>query len=140
VVVWRCAVKQGKTVEVGRAYFETDTRRYTCRLTISRISECRAVQDEIPASRKNRLRKTHLLTLFIGHVDAGKSTMGGNILYLCGMVDKRTLEKYEREAKEAGRENLPASTWPIKTMLTCGLTSLSVRSMHRHSDTVNNRV
>jgi hypothetical protein len=30
-----------------------------------------------------------------------------------------------------------ASTWPIKTMLTCGLTSLSVRSMHRHSDTVN---
>jgi GTPase len=68
------------------------------------------VQDEIPASRKNRLRKTHLLTLltgrvespradkevkphvnivFIGHVDAGKSTMGGNILYLCGMVDLR---------------------------------------------------
>lgn len=31
--------------------------------------------------------------------------MGGNILYLCGMVDKRTLEKYEREAKEAGRES-----------------------------------
>lgn len=29
MVVWRCAVKQGKTVEVGRAYFETDTRRYT---------------------------------------------------------------------------------------------------------------
>lgn len=25
----RAAVKQGKTVEVGRAYFETDTRRYT---------------------------------------------------------------------------------------------------------------
>ena len=24
-----CAPKQGKTVEVGRAYFETDTRRYT---------------------------------------------------------------------------------------------------------------
>lgn len=43
--------------------------------------------------------------VFIGHVDAGKSTMGGNILYLCGMVDKRTLEKYEREAKEAGRES-----------------------------------
>jgi peptide chain release factor subunit 3 len=43
--------------------------------------------------------------VFIGHVDAGKSTMGGNILYLCGMVDKRTLEKYEKEAKEAGRES-----------------------------------
>ena len=31
--------------------------------------------------------------------------MGGQLLYLCGMVDKRTMEKYEREAKEAGRES-----------------------------------
>ena len=31
--------------------------------------------------------------------------MGGNLLYLCGTVDKRTMEKYEREAKEAGRES-----------------------------------
>ncbi|KAJ9107604.1 hypothetical protein QFC21_001063 [Naganishia friedmannii] len=47
--------------------------------------------------------------VFIGHVDAGKSTMGGQLLYLCGMVDKRTMEKLEnsenREAKEAGRES-----------------------------------
>ncbi|KAK4048101.1 translation termination factor GTPase eRF3 [Microbotryomycetes sp. JL201] len=49
--------------------------------------------------------KPHVNIVFIGHVDAGKSTMGGNILYLCGMVDKRTLEKYEREAKEAGRDS-----------------------------------
>lgn len=31
--------------------------------------------------------------------------MGGNLLYLSGTVDKRTMEKYEREAKEAGRES-----------------------------------
>lgn len=31
--------------------------------------------------------------------------MGGQLLYLCGMVDKRTMEKYEKEAKEAGRES-----------------------------------
>ncbi|KAE8259722.1 hypothetical protein A4X13_0g830 [Tilletia indica] len=49
--------------------------------------------------------KSHLNVVFIGHVDAGKSTMGGNLLYLTGMVDKRTMEKYEREAKEAGRES-----------------------------------
>lgn len=49
--------------------------------------------------------KSHLNVVFIGHVDAGKSTMGGNLLYLTGMVDKRTLEKYERDAKEAGRES-----------------------------------
>lgn len=49
--------------------------------------------------------KSHLNIVFIGHVDAGKSTMGGNLLFLTGMVDKRTMEKYEREAKEAGRES-----------------------------------
>ena len=31
--------------------------------------------------------------------------MGGQLLYLTGMVDKRTLEKFEKEAKEAGRES-----------------------------------
>lgn len=31
--------------------------------------------------------------------------MGGNILFLTGMVDKRTMEKYEKEAKDAGRES-----------------------------------
>lgn len=33
--------------------------------------------------------------VFIGHVDVGKSTICGNILYLTGKVDKRTIEKYE---------------------------------------------
>ncbi|KAF8529198.1 P-loop containing nucleoside triphosphate hydrolase protein [Hysterangium stoloniferum] len=49
--------------------------------------------------------KQHLNIVFVGHVDAGKSTMGGNLLYVTGMVDKRTMEKYEKEAKEAGRES-----------------------------------
>ena len=38
-------------------------------------------------------------------VDAGKSTIGSHIMYLTGMVDKRTLEKYEKEAKEKNRES-----------------------------------
>ncbi|KAL3898406.1 MAG: hypothetical protein SGCHY_002763 [Lobulomycetales sp.] len=49
--------------------------------------------------------KEHVNLVFIGHVDAGKSTMGGHLLLITGMVDKRTMEKYEREAKEAGRES-----------------------------------
>jgi peptide chain release factor subunit 3 len=51
------------------------------------------------------LVKEHLNIVFVGHVDAGKSTMGGNLLFITGMVDKRTMEKYEKEAKEAGRES-----------------------------------
>jgi peptide chain release factor subunit 3 len=32
--------------------------------------------------------------IFIGHVDAGKSTICGNIMYLTGMVDDRTIKAY----------------------------------------------
>jgi len=56
--------------------------------------------------------KEHLNIVFIGHVDAGKSTLGGNLLYISGGVDKRTMEKYEKEAKEAGRE-----TWYLSWAL-----------------------
>lgn len=38
-------------------------------------------------------------------VDAGKSTLSGNILYLTDFVDKRTIERYEREAKQRNRES-----------------------------------
>ncbi|KAF9954540.1 translation termination factor GTPase eRF3 [Modicella reniformis] len=58
--------------------------------------------------------KEHINVLFIGHVDAGKSTMGGRILEATGMIDKRTLEKYEREAKEAGRDSWYLS-WALDT-------------------------
>ncbi|KAK1934081.1 putative translation elongation factor EF-1, subunit alpha protein [Babesia divergens] len=49
--------------------------------------------------------RQHLNIVFIGHIDAGKSTTCGNILYLSGHVDDRTIEKYEREAKDRNRES-----------------------------------
>lgn len=49
--------------------------------------------------------KEHVNIIFIGHVDAGKSTLGGSILYVTGMVDERTMDKYKREAKDLGRES-----------------------------------
>lgn len=49
--------------------------------------------------------REHLNLVFIGHVDAGKSTLSGNILYLTDHVDKRTIEKYEREAKQRNRDS-----------------------------------
>ena len=49
--------------------------------------------------------RENLNVVFIGHVDAGKSTICGSIMYHTGMVDKRTIEKYEREAKIRNRES-----------------------------------
>jgi peptide chain release factor subunit 3 len=41
----------------------------------------------------------------IGHVDAGKSTICGNIMLAMGVIDKRTVEKYKEEAKSKNRES-----------------------------------
>ncbi|XP_011100712.1 eukaryotic peptide chain release factor GTP-binding subunit ERF3A isoform X2 [Sesamum indicum] len=50
-------------------------------------------------------KKRHLNVVFIGHVDAGKSTIGGQTLFLSGQVDERTIQKYEKEAKDKSRES-----------------------------------
>jgi len=43
--------------------------------------------------------------VFIGHVDAGKSTICGNLMYMMGVVDARTIEKYKAEARDKGRDS-----------------------------------
>jgi elongation factor 1-alpha len=47
--------------------------------------------------------KKHINLVVIGHVDSGKSTTTGHLIYKCGGVDKRTIEKFEKEAAEMGK-------------------------------------
>jgi len=47
--------------------------------------------------------KVHINAVVIGHVDAGKSTTTGHLIYKCGGIDKRTIEKFEKEAQEMGK-------------------------------------
>ena len=44
--------------------------------------------------------KIHINIVVIGHVDSGKSTSTGHLIYKCGGIDKRTIEKFEKEAQE----------------------------------------
>jgi len=39
----------------------------------------------------------------VGHVDAGKSTTTGHLIYKCGGIDKRTIEKFEKESADMGK-------------------------------------
>lgn len=39
----------------------------------------------------------------IGHVDAGKSTATGHLIYKCGSIDKRSMEKYGKESELKGK-------------------------------------
>lgn len=47
--------------------------------------------------------KTHVNVVVIGHVDSGKSTSTGHLIYKCGGIDQRTLDKFEKDAELAGK-------------------------------------
>ena len=49
--------------------------------------------------------KKHVNIVVIGHVDAGKSTTTGHLIYKCGGIDKRVIEKFEKEAAELGKSS-----------------------------------
>ena len=49
--------------------------------------------------------KTHISLVVIGHVDSGKSTTTGHLIYKCGGIDKRVIAQYEKEAAETGKSS-----------------------------------
>jgi elongation factor 1-alpha len=49
--------------------------------------------------------KPHVNLVVIGHVDSGKSTTTGHLIYKLGGIDKRTIEKYEKESNDLGKSS-----------------------------------
>ncbi len=47
--------------------------------------------------------KPHLNIIIMGHVDNGKSTTTGHLLYLAGVIDQRTIDAYKAEAEQMGK-------------------------------------
>jgi len=47
--------------------------------------------------------KSHINLVVIGHVDSGKSTTTGHLIYKLGGIDQRTIEKFEKESNEMGK-------------------------------------
>ncbi|VDM42627.1 unnamed protein product [Toxocara canis] len=66
--------------------------------------------------------KIHINIVVIGHVDSGKSTTTGHLIYKCGGIDKRTIEKFEREAQEMGKGSFKYVLDKIKAERERGMT------------------
>ncbi|KAL0388122.1 UNVERIFIED_CONTAM: Elongation factor 1-alpha [Sesamum radiatum] len=47
--------------------------------------------------------KVHINIVVIGHVDSGKSTTTGHLIYKLGGIDKRVIERFEKEAAEMNK-------------------------------------
>ncbi|RLG61218.1 translation elongation factor EF-1 subunit alpha [Candidatus Geothermarchaeota archaeon] len=50
-------------------------------------------------------KKPHLNLVVVGHVDHGKSTLMGRLMYDIGAIDPRIIQRYEEEAKKIGKES-----------------------------------
>lgn len=109
--------KPAATADVETSSSKKESAQNTPTATVSSADALiKEQEDEVDEEVVNDMfgGKDHVSIIFMGHVDAGKSTMGGNLLYLTGSVDKRTVEKYEREAKDAGRQGWYLS-WVMDT-------------------------
>jgi elongation factor 1-alpha len=47
--------------------------------------------------------KNHVNLVVIGHVDSGKSTTTGHLIFKCGGIDERTIAKFETESEKSGK-------------------------------------
>ncbi|XP_029934772.1 elongation factor 1-alpha-like isoform X1 [Myripristis murdjan] len=49
--------------------------------------------------------RIHINVVIIGHVDSGKSTTTGHLVYKCGGIDQRKIEKFEKAAAQMGKSS-----------------------------------
>lgn len=68
--------------------------------------------------------KVHINIVVIGHVDSGKSTTTGHLIYKCGGIDKRTIEKFEKEAQEVSFSSF--CKFYFKLIIRCVLTQITI--------------
>ena len=50
-------------------------------------------------------KKDHISIVIVGEVDAGKSSLCGNLLFSLGGIPEREMEKLKQTAKEMGKES-----------------------------------
>ncbi|MBZ3886019.1 Elongation factor 1-alpha 1 [Sciurus carolinensis] len=68
--------------------------------------------------------KIHINIVVIRHVDLGKSTTTGHLIYKCGGIDKRIIENFEKEAAKMGKGSFKYA-WvldKLKAEHECGIT------------------
>ncbi|MEM3380677.1 MAG: translation elongation factor EF-1 subunit alpha [Candidatus Bathyarchaeia archaeon] len=61
-------------------------------------------------------QKPHLNMIVIGHVDHGKSTMTGNLLYQTGYIDAKKIEEYARESEKTGAGETFKFAWVLDSL------------------------
>ncbi|MBC7085431.1 MAG: translation elongation factor EF-1 subunit alpha [Methanomethylovorans sp.] len=78
--------------------------------------------------------KPHMNLAVIGHIDHGKSTLVGRLMYETGAVPAHLIEKYKQEAKEKGKESF-AFAWVMDSLKEERERGITIDIAHRRFDT-----
>ncbi|MFH4974713.1 hypothetical protein AB6A40_001422 [Gnathostoma spinigerum] len=82
-------------------------------LRLSALAQAQTTPAPAPRIRQRGQSTKPLINLVIvGHVDAGKSTLMGHLLYLLGCVDSRTMHKYKVNSARTGKASF-AFAWVL---------------------------
>lgn len=103
--------------EYGAEVEETPTRLQPSASTSSLLKiSSKAKLNRLDPAKEFQARKDggkeYLNLVVVGHVDAGKSTLMGHVLYQLGFVSKRVMHKYEQDAKKLGKGSF-AYAWVL---------------------------
>uniref|UniRef100_A0A0K0EJY8 Tr-type G domain-containing protein n=1 Tax=Strongyloides stercoralis TaxID=6248 RepID=A0A0K0EJY8_STRER len=71
-----------------------------------------ATQTKYTKKTKPKSDKDTLNIIIAGHVDAGKSTIMGHLLFQCGNIDKKTMHKYKKDSEKLGKSSF-AFAWAL---------------------------
>ena len=85
---------------------DSTKKMLTDNLTIFKISKEQSQRDNKQLYSKERSDQKHNFHMIvIGHVDAGKSTLMGHLLFDTGNVSQRVMHKHEQESKKMGKQS-----------------------------------
>lgn len=83
--------------------------------------------------------KVDISLVVIGHVDSGKSTLMGHLLYLQGEINDKTLAKYEKESKRVGKNTFHFA-WALDEDTEERKRGVTVDIAHKYFETKNKKV
>jgi len=78
--------------------------------------------------------KPHMNLAIIGHIDHGKSTLVGRLLFETGVVLPHVIEKFKEEAKAKGKESF-AFAWVMDTLKEERERGITIDVAHKRFDT-----
>ncbi|MGP8319713.1 MAG: translation elongation factor EF-1 subunit alpha [Methanosarcinaceae archaeon] len=78
--------------------------------------------------------KPHMNLAVIGHIDHGKSTLVGRLMFETGAVPAHLIEKYKAEAREKGKESF-AFAWVMDTLKEERERGITIDIAHKRFDT-----